>query len=274
MAPGIITDSSPRSTSPVSSITKYIKKFLFDRSVRTPPLRVLSGIDGADNNTYRLEDGTQVYDASGGAAVTCIGHYNKRVEDAIVKQMRLGVSYIPSVAFYVDVAEELARLLIASTDGKMSKAVFYNSGMCVDLVQSILLSDGIIGSEASEAALKLCVQYHAKEKQHPEPTRTLFIAREQSYHGATLGALAMSGMPVRKEMYQHVLPANTYTVSPCHPYRYRGQGESDAQYVDRLKQELEDKVVELGTENVAGFIAEPVVGAVSSFHIFHSSSII
>ncbi|KAF2124711.1 PLP-dependent transferase [Dothidotthia symphoricarpi CBS 119687] len=250
MAPGIISNPSPRSTSPPAfSIAKAVKNFLFNRSIRAPPLRVLRGTAGANNNnisnnTYHLEDGTQIYNASGGAAVTCIGHYNKRVEDAIVKQIRLGLSYVPSGAFYPDVAEDLARDLIASTDGKMSRAVFYSSG-----------------SEASEAAMKLCVQYHAKEKQSPELTRTLFIARERSYHGATLGALAISGMPTRKDIYQHVLPANVHTISPCNPYRHRYEEESDAQYVDRLKEELEQKILKLGEKNVAGFIAEPVVGA-------------
>lgn len=121
----------------------------------------------------------------------------------------------------------------------------------------------ITGSEANEAAYKLCIQYHAKEKANPEPTRTLFIARDRSYHGATLGALDISGHKARRELYETALPRNTHHVSPCYSYRGLRTGETVSEYVARLKSELEQKIKNLGPMNVAAFICEPVVGAVS-----------
>jgi hypothetical protein len=119
------------------------------------------------------------------------------------------------------------------------------------------------GSEANEAAYKLALQYHTKEKADPEPSRTLFIARERSYHGATLGALDLSGHKARRELYEPVIPHNTHHISPCYSYRGLRTGETIAEYVRRLKDELEQKIIELGPKNVAAFICEPVVGAVS-----------
>lgn len=108
------------------------------------------------------------------------------------------------------------------------------------------------------------MQYHAKEKMYPEPSRTQFIARDRSYHGATLGALALSGHRARKEVYQSVLPRNVSRIAPCNPYRDRQAGETDAEYIFRLKDGLRQRILDLGPKNVAGFIVEPVVGAVSS----------
>jgi adenosylmethionine-8-amino-7-oxononanoate aminotransferase len=121
------------------------------------------------------------------------------------------------------------------------------------------------GSETVEAACKLTIQYHAKEKMYPEPTRTQFIARDRSYHGATLGALALSGHKARKEVYQSVLPRHVSRIAPCYPYRDQGARETDAEYLFRLKDGLRQKILELGPNNVAGFIVEPVVGAVSLY---------
>jgi adenosylmethionine-8-amino-7-oxononanoate aminotransferase len=146
--------------------------------------------------------------------------------------------------FDTDVTENLARFLVTSTDGKMSKAVFYCSG-----------------SEANEAAYKLALQYHAKEKVNPEPSRTMFIARDRSYHGATLGALDLSGHKARRELYEPVLSRNTHHVSPCYSYRGLRLGETVADYILRLKDELDQKIINLGPRNVAAFICEPVVGA-------------
>ena len=80
-------------------------------------------------NTIFLSNGWKILDASGGAAVSCIGRTNERVEKAMIKQMRLGLSYVSSMAFDTDVAEKLASLLTSSTNDEMSKVVFYSSGM-------------------------------------------------------------------------------------------------------------------------------------------------
>jgi adenosylmethionine-8-amino-7-oxononanoate aminotransferase len=120
------------------------------------------------------------------------------------------------------------------------------------------------GSEASEAALKIIMQYHGVEKCPAEPEKKFFIAREQSYHGATLGALDLSGHAARKAFYHKILPGNMHTIPACNPYRNQIDGQTDAAYVAWHKNNLIKKVEELGPKNVAAFIVEPVVGAVSA----------
>ncbi|TVY31297.1 putative aminotransferase [Lachnellula occidentalis] len=115
------------------------------------------------------------------------------------------------------------------------------------------------GSEAVEAALKLCRQIFFV--QDPQTRRVNFIARENSYHGVTIGALSISGHIERRAPYLPLLMKNVHHVSSCNPYRQRIEGESDAAFVNRKAAELEAKFQELGPETVIGFIAEPVVGA-------------
>ncbi|XPS75608.1 hypothetical protein M3J09_007683 [Ascochyta lentis] len=229
---------TPRRTSRPTAVAT--RSQLFNRSVRSTPYRIMR----ASAQTLHFENGWNVLDASGGAAVTGVGHLSTRVEQAMIKTLRRGVAYVTSMMFDTDVTEDLAHFLVASTDDRMSKAVFYCSG-----------------SEANEAAYKLAVQYHAKEKVNPEPTRTLFIARDRSYHGATLGALDISGHKGRRELYEPALPHNAHHISPCYSYRGLQSGETVVEYVTRLKNELEQKIKDLGPKNVAAFICEPVVGA-------------
>lgn len=138
--------------------------------------------------------------------------------------------------------EELAKELIKGTDGKMAKAYLTGSG-----------------SEAMEAAMKLSRQYFY-DVDH-KTSRINYISREGSYHGNTLGALAISGFPIRKKPYLPILMENVYTVSSCYPYRQRIEGETIRAFVNRKVVELEAKFQELGPDTVIAFIAEPVVGA-------------
>ncbi|KAH6644540.1 omega-amino acid-pyruvate aminotransferase [Boeremia exigua] len=226
-----------RSSKPTTAPTR---SYLFNRSVRSTPYRIKS----ASAQMLHFENGWNVLDASGGAAVTCIGHNNTRVKQAMMNTLDNGMPYISSMMFDTKVTEEFARFLVNTTDGKMTKAVFYSSG-----------------TEANEAAYKVALQYHATEKANPEPTRKFFIARYRSYHGATLGALDMGFHKARRELYEHALPHNTKHISPCYSFRNLKTGETAAEYVTRLKNELEQKIVEMGPKNVAAFICEPVVGA-------------
>ena len=117
------------------------------------------------------------------------------------------------------------------------------------------------GSEAMEAAIKLARQYFL-EKSNPEPQRTRFIARKQSYHGTTIGALAIGGHAYRREHFEPLLPDNVSHVSPCYAYRQKQATETDEQYVARLVKELDDEFQRVGPDTVCAFVAEPVVGAV------------
>ncbi len=184
-------------------------------------------------------NGKHYIDACGGAAVSCLGHGHPRVVEAIRKQID-ELAYAHTSFFTTEVVEELADNLSASAPGDLNH-VYFLSG----------------GSEAVEAALKLARQYHVETGQ---TQRRHFIARRQSYHGNTLGALAIGGNAWRREMFLPLL-APSHHVAPCYAYRDQLNGESDAQYVQRLADELEAKILELGADQVAAFVAETVVGA-------------
>ncbi|MPV58114.1 aspartate aminotransferase family protein [Burkholderia sp. HI2761] len=183
--------------------------------------------------------GKRYIDACGGAAVSCLGHSNQRVIDAIKRQAQQ-LPYAHTSFFTTDVAEELADRLVDAAPAGLEH-VYFVSG----------------GSEAIEAALKLARQYFVEKG---EPQRHHFIARRQSYHGNTLGALAIGGNAWRREPFLPLL-IEAHHVSPCYAYRDQLAGETDEAYAQRLADELEHKIVELGAENVAAFVAETVVGA-------------
>jgi len=184
-------------------------------------------------------DGKSYIDASGGAAVSCLGHGHPAVIAAIKAQAET-LEYAHTSFFTNAPAEALADRLVAAAPAGMDH-VYFVSG----------------GSEAVETALKLARQY-AVEK--GEPGRRRIIARLQSYHGNTLGALSAGGNLARRTLYAPLL-LETHHIDPCYAYRYRHPGESEADYGLRAAQALEDKILELGPETVMAFIAETVVGA-------------
>ncbi|MBD3739009.1 MAG: aspartate aminotransferase family protein, partial [Pseudomonas balearica] len=113
------------------------------------------------------------------------------------------------------------------------------------------------GSEAVESALKMARQYFVEKG---EPSRSHFIARRQSYHGNTLGALAAGGNEWRRAQFNPLL-IDVSHIAPVHEYRWREEGETSEKYGLRVANELEAEIQRLGAENVIGFIAEPIVGA-------------
>jgi len=211
---------------------------MLHRTISSQPEIVVSG----DGLTLTLADGRQIIDASGGAAVACVGHGNRRVADAIAAQVQK-LAYAHTGLFTTEPAEALANLLLHDEPGGLSHAFFVSSG-----------------SEAVESALKLARQYFVEKG---EPRRTRFIARHQSYHGNTLGALALGGHLARRAPYEPILGTAFSHVSPCFAYHYQASGESDQQYVERLARELDDEFRRLGPDTVIAFCAEPVVGATS-----------
>lgn len=208
------------------------------RSLHRQPLQVAY----AAGNYITLANGHAILDATGGAAVACLGHGNERVNAAVAKQMSK-FSYAHSLFFSSSSSEELAKLLTDSTDGHMTKAFIVSSG-----------------SEAMEAAMKLARQYFLELPQ-PEPQRINFIARKESYHGTTLGALSMGGHVARRKLFEPMLMPNISRVSWCNAYRGMAEQESEEQYVARLAHELDDEVQRVGRDTVCAFVAEPVVGA-------------
>jgi adenosylmethionine-8-amino-7-oxononanoate aminotransferase len=187
----------------------------------------------------RDADGKEYIDASGGAAVSCLGHGHPDVLAAMHAQLDQ-LAYAHTSFFTTQVAEELADDLVAHAPKGIGH-VFYLSG----------------GSEAVEAALKLARQYFVERG---EPQRRYLIARRQSYHGITLGALAIGGREWQRAPFAPLL-IETHHVSPAYEYRGRRADETPEAYAERLADELEAKIAELGGGNVIAFVAEPIVGA-------------
>lgn len=189
---------------------------------------------------YVIDDQNKRYlDTCGGAAVTCLGYSHPAPLNAIKKQAE-ELPYVHSGFFTSSVAEELADKLVSMTPAPLNHVVFLAGG-----------------SEAIETALKLARQYYVEKG---ERRRRHFISRYQSYHGNTLGALSVGNNPARRRTYQAILKA-AKSISPCYPYRYQWGNETEYDYGLRVANELEEKIIELGPQNVIGFIAETVGGA-------------
>jgi adenosylmethionine-8-amino-7-oxononanoate aminotransferase len=211
---------------------------ILHRTLRHHGMPVAVGTDGV----HLIDsEGRGYIDASGGAAVSCLGHGHPEVLQAMHAQIDR-VAYAHTSFFTTEVAERLADTLVASAPSGTSHAYFVSGG-----------------SEAMEAALKMARQYFVEIGQ---PERRHFIARRQSYHGNTLGALAVGGNEWRRRQFAPLLIDVTH-VSPCYEYRDRRSDESAAEYGQRLVQELSDAIDKLGPDNVIAFVAETVGGATS-----------
>lgn len=208
---------------------------IFPRHTKSNLPTVASG-----NGVYLYDtDGKQYFDGSGGAAVSCLGHGDPEVTDAIKSQLDK-IAFAHTGFMTSQPAEDLADKLIE---------------LAPDGIDRVYLVSG--GSEAVEAALKLARQYFWEQGQ---TSRKHIIARHQSYHGNTLAALATGGNKWRREPFSPLM-IETSHISPCYEYRGRTTDETAEEYGLRVANELEDKILELGAENVIGFVAEPVVGA-------------
>ena len=185
------------------------------------------------------QTGKTYLDASGGAAVSCLGHSHPDVIRAIKDQLD-AIPFAHTGFFTNEPLEQLATHLATRAPDPLDK-VYVVSG----------------GSEAMEAALKMGRQYFLERD---EPSKRLYIARRQSYHGNTLGALATGGNLWRRQPYDPLL-MQAHHIAPCYAYREQRADETSEAYALRAADELEEKILELGAENVIGFVAEPVVGA-------------
>lgn len=208
---------------------------ILHRHTKLQPPRAVGG-DGP----YLIDAAGKKYlDGSGGAAVSCLGHNHPAVADALRAQLA-ALSYAHTAFFTTAALEELGAHLIWHAPDNLSHAYPVSSG-----------------SEAVEAALKLARQYFVETG---EAQRDTFISRRGSYHGATLGALAVGGHAQRRAPYQPLL-FDVAQIAPCYAYREQAAGESEVEYGLRAANELEAKILEVGADRVIAFIAEPVVGA-------------
>lgn len=208
---------------------------VFARNSRAHPPFVSHG-----EGVYLYDKAGKAYlDGSGGAAVSCLGHGDSHVTGAIRAQLDT-LAFAHTGFFTSDPAEALADRLVSVAPEGLGR-VYFVSG----------------GSEAMEAALKLARQYFLEKG---EGGRSRIIARRQSYHGNTLGALATGGNAWRRAQFQPLLMDVSH-VSPCYAYREAAPGESEAAFRDRLVAEIEAEIQRQGPETVMAFVAEPVVGA-------------
>ena len=208
---------------------------VFPRHTKAVPPVAVSGA-----GVYPYDSsGKQYLDGSGGAAVSCLGHGDADVIAAIKQQLdKLAFAHTGFLSS--EPAEALADLLVAHAPAGLER-VYFVSG----------------GSEAVEAAIKLARQYAIESG---KPSKHKLIARRQSYHGNTLGALAAGGNAWRRAPFQPLLFDASH-IAPCFEYRDRGDGETAQAYGLRVANELEAEIERLGADNVMAFIAEPVVGA-------------
>jgi hypothetical protein len=208
---------------------------IFPRHTRNlPPVAV-----GGQGCYLTDADGKQYLDASGGAAVSCLGHGDRTVIDAIKAQLD-SLAYAHTGFFTSEPAERLADLLVAHAPGDLDR-VYLVSG----------------GSEAVEAALKLARQYHVERG---ETQRGRIIARKQSYHGNTIGALSVGGNAWRRAQFAPLLLDISH-IEPCYEYRLKRDDETPMEYGLRAANLLEEELLRVGPETVMAFVAEPVVGA-------------
>ena len=187
------------------------------------------------------KNGKSYLDACGGAAVSNLGHNHAAIKQAIIKQVN-EIAYAHTGFFTNEPSEKLATRLCSLMPKQFNRAYFVSGG-----------------SEAVEAALKMARQHFVEQG---KPSKTEFIARRQSYHGNTLGALSVGGNQWRREPFKPLL-STAHHIDPCYAYRHQNNDETEDDYSIRTANQLEEKILELGAENVMAFIAEPVVGATS-----------
>lgn len=205
---------------------------------RYPKLALPIAVGG--DGPYVIDStGKRYIDGSSGAAVSCLGHSHAGTIRAIQRQVgSLGFAH---TSFFTSTpAEEIAAMLTAAAPGDLDKVYLLGSG-----------------SEAIEASLKLARQYFVERG---EPKRSRVISRRQSYHGNTIGALGASGNLWRRKTYEPLL-MNTTFISPCYAYRDRMPDETEAQYGQRVADELETALLQAGPDTVMCFLAETVSGA-------------
>ena len=203
------------------------------------PLHQLPMVTQGDGVYLIDNEGKRYFDGSCGAATSCLGHSDTTVVNAIKEQLD-SVAYAHTSFFTSNSAENLADKLVQHAPQGIEK-VYFVSG----------------GSEAVEAALKLARQYFMEKG---ESSRHHVIARHQSYHGNTLGALATGGNKARRKVFDPLLMKTSH-ISPCYEYRGRRDDETAFDYGQRVANELEAEILRLGPETVMAFVAEPVVGA-------------
>jgi len=186
------------------------------------------------------EDGREYIDGLAGLWCVNVGYGRQEIVDAISEQAGR-LSYYHSFASMAnEPAIRLADRLLELAPAGMSKVFFGNSG-----------------SDANDTQIKL-VWYYNNLRGKPEKTK--IIARKRAYHGVTLGASSMTGLPPVHQAFNLPLPGFLHVSTPHH-YWGAAEGASEAEFSQSLAAELDDLISAEGPETVGAFIAEPVMGA-------------
>lgn len=184
------------------------------------------------------KDGKKYLDASSGAVTANIGHGVEEIIEAMHEQAKK-VSFVYRSQFTSEAAEKLASKIAELTEGDLNWCFFVNSG-----------------SEATETAMKIAIQYWQEKG---IKTKTKVLSRWVSYHGITLGALSLSGHTGRRSRFVPLLQ-DFPVIHP--PYCYRCPYHLEAPGCGYLcAEELETVINRIGANQIAAFIAEPVIGA-------------
>jgi adenosylmethionine-8-amino-7-oxononanoate aminotransferase len=183
-------------------------------------------------------EGRTILDTCGGVAVSSLGHRHPRIAEAMIREAE-NIAWVHAGSFTTPSVEALSDFLVSRSGGMV----------CAQFLSG--------GSEAMELAIKIALQV---QQERAETRRRRLISRHQSYHGSTLGLLRVSGNPARRYPFDDAIGDGDF-VQPCYSYRGKLPGESEPEYVQRLANDLEEKILSIGPSNVAAFLAEPVVGS-------------
>lgn len=227
-----VKDKATNGTPSLTS-TDSDQPYLLHRSLNERPHIVAS----ASGSYLTLEDGREILDACGGAAVAILGHGNTEVAAAVANQMSK-VSYVHTLSYGTNSSEDLARCILERVDGDFDHG----------LVKAFFVGSG---SEANDAAMKCARQYWFEKG---ETQRTIFVARRQAYHGNTIGAMSVSGMAGRKVPYEGILLPSVAFVGAADAFHHQRSDEDEAQFVQRLVAETEGEFLRLGPENIISFM--------------------
>lgn len=200
----------------------------------------------ADGIYIHADNGKSYMDAASGAIVSQLGHSHPRIVETI-KNQAAKLQFAYRTQFENKPALELAEMLVQKTNHKLDR-VFFVSG----------------GSEAIETAMKLVRQFHVV---NGDKSRSIFISRIPSYHGCTMGALALTTYAPLNNPFEPMFQIYPKITSPT---QYRiPEHMTQAEFALACANELEAAIIEKGAENIAGFVAEPIGGASTGAEVPH-----
>lgn len=197
-------------------------------------------IEGGEGIHVVDDSGNRYIEGMGGLWSVALGFKEQRLIDAAVKQLNTLPYYHSFLHRTHPATIEYAERLVQIAPESLTKVFFANSG-----------------SEANDTAIKIVRYYNNALGRR---TKKKIISRLRGYHGITMGAASLTGLPLNHEDFDLPLPGFLHT-APAHHYRYAEPGESEEDYSTRLADELEAMILREDPETVAAFVGEPVMGA-------------